>query len=100
MKTIYYMNFPKGRRLYAECEREERPPIHTHLNFPSNHPEVEGYLYAWVTDTTEYIGKTPIEDHWVIDLSPGFNLSLETFLADQQSVGRFSWMRNDFGQHP
>jgi hypothetical protein len=95
MKTYYYLNFPGGKRLYAECQRETRPPIHTYLVFPSNHSEVKGFLSAWVTDTSEYIEKTEVEDHWVVDLTPCFALSIETFLADQQCVGRFVWYRND-----
>jgi hypothetical protein len=93
MKTWYYMNFPDGKRLRCETNRDERPPIHTNIHFPTHHPEVQGYLVAFVENTTEYLEEHPTGDHWVIDLRPSFDLDLQTFLTDQQKVGRFSWMQ-------
>ncbi len=91
MKTYYYLNFPNKRRIFSITEREERPPIHTFIHFPTDHPEVEGYLTAFVTDTTEYLGRKPIDDYWVVDLTPNFTIGVEAFLQDQASVGRFLW---------
>lgn len=95
MITYYYLNFQNGKRIYTKTERANRPPLHTYLVFPSNHEEVAGFLSAFITDTTEYLGKRSEDDYQVVDLTPTFNLPLETFMSDQAAVGRFQWIRHD-----
>ena len=95
MKICLFLNFPGRKRFYAWTTLPARPPLHTFMVFPTKHSEVKGFLSAYVTETTMYLGLIPAHDYIVVDLQPYFTIDIETFLRDQEQVGRFTWIRDD-----
>lgn len=83
--------FANGQQLSTELNREYLLPKHSYIHFPSNHPEVRGYLIAFVEDVVELVERNEVEDSWLLRLTPRFEIDADTFLRDQESVGRFKW---------